>query len=91
MKVIITNAEEAAMPAEIAANCEQLLLRRIKKTHSSLPKVGEELTILYSEIDPLGEKGLEDDTAYFIYFSVLDIESSGDDIETSTIHVELIF
>lgn len=70
MKIVITNAAEADMPAEMQSHCEQLLLQRI----AALPAIGDELTVLYSENDPLGEAGEVDDSAYFVYFGVTDIE-----------------
>lgn len=88
MKIVITNAAEADMPAEMVRHCEQLLLRRIV----DLPAIGDELTVLYSENDPLGESGEIDDSAYFVYFGVSNIETL--DVANpvnATIFVELVY
>ncbi len=77
MKITITNAEEAGMPKDMIENCRQLLERRIRKTMTTVPAPGTELEILYSDKDPLGTSGEMDDTAYFIYFTILHYMKNG--------------
>jgi hypothetical protein len=75
MEIILTNAEEAGMPADMAENCRELISRRIQKEFGGLPSAGAEVTILYSEKDPMGKTKEIDDTAYFIYFTVESVEA----------------
>lgn len=90
MKVIITNAEEAEMPSDIKANCEQLLARRIANVYDFLPEAGDEIEILYSEKDPLGDT--EDEEAYFIYFDIVTVKIPDDkNRDKATIMVEVMF
>ncbi|MBW1872694.1 MAG: hypothetical protein JRJ19_11555, partial [Deltaproteobacteria bacterium] len=60
MKIIVTGAEDAGMPEEMIKNSEKLLEWRIKE----LPKIGDEVDVLYSEKDPLMESNELDDEAY---------------------------
>jgi hypothetical protein len=80
MKVEITQAVEAGMPAEMIKNCEQLLAWRIEKKN---PKAGDPIDILYSESDPLMEKEDWGGDSYAIYFTVLEISSTAAKIELS--------
>ena len=93
MNIIITNFEEAGMPQEMAENCCKLIAWRIEKTYESLPAEGDDVTILYSEIDPLQETDVVDDNAYFIYFGVVKVETASDDTDpdNATVYVELAF
>jgi hypothetical protein len=88
MKIIINNAEEAEMPAEMIKNCEKLLEWRIEE----MPEVGEELEVLYSEKDPLMESEEIDETAYHIYFTVTEIEPADETHpENATFYFDLVF
>ncbi|OWY23394.1 hypothetical protein C7N43_03300 [Sphingobacteriales bacterium UPWRP_1] len=93
MKIVITNAEEADMPQEMADNCCQLIAWRIQKLYFLLPNIGDEITILYSEKDPLQTTDLVDDNAYFIDFEVMSVESVAGQTNTdnATVYVELAF
>jgi hypothetical protein len=75
MEIFLTNAEEAGMPADMAENCRELISRRIQKEFGGLPSAGAEVTILYSEKDPMGKTKEIDDAAYFIYFTVESVEA----------------
>ncbi len=75
MEIILTNVEEAGMPTDMAENCKELISRRIQKEFGGLPTAGAEVTILYSDKDPLGNSKEVDDTAYFIYFTVESVEA----------------
>jgi hypothetical protein len=88
MKIIINGADDAGMPEEMIKNCEKLVEWRIEE----LPKVGDDVDILYSEKDPLQESDELDDEAYAIYFSVSKIEPVGEkDLEKVTITLDLNF
>jgi hypothetical protein len=90
MEIIITETEESGMPEEMINNMTKLLQQRFKE----IPKIGEEIDILYSEKDPLMDKGLwdKDDEAYMVYFSVVGIDPLNEgDLDKITITVELIF
>jgi hypothetical protein len=88
MKVIVDGADDAGMPDDMIKNCEKLVEWRIKE----LPKVGDDVDILYSEKDPLMENDEVDDEAYAIYFSVAAIEPPGEkDLDKLTITVVLNF
>lgn len=89
MNIILTNGLEAGMPEVMIDNCRVLLERRIKKTFAEMPEPGTEVTILYSDQDPLGQSDVVDDTAYFIYFVVETAE--GKDLESATVSVSLVF
>jgi hypothetical protein len=75
MEIILTNVEAAGMPAEMAEHCKELVARRIQKEFGGTPSPGAEVTILYSEKDPLGKTKEPDDSAYFIYFTVESVEA----------------
>ena len=90
MKIIICNAEEAEIPEEMIQNFKKLIQLRIEE----LPEISDEIDIIYSEKDPLMDKGLwdTDDEAYTIYFSVVDIEPVNEDnLDKVTITVEVNF
>jgi hypothetical protein len=93
MNIIITNFEEAGMPQEMAENCCKLIAWQIEKTYDSLPGEGDDVTILYSDIDPLQETDEVDDNAYFIYFGVVRVETVPDDTnpDNATVYLELAF
>lgn len=93
MKIVITNFEEAGMPQSVADHCQILLERRIQKEFpDGLPEEGSEVTILYSEKDPLGESQEPDDQAYFIYFVVDRILTPEENnSEFATVELSLIF
>lgn len=55
------------MPEEMAANCRILLERRIEKTVNGLPEPGAEVTILYSDKDPLMQSEEVDDQSGLFY------------------------
>jgi len=76
MEIILTNADEAGMPADMQDHCRELINRRILKEFGGLPTAGAEVTILYSEKDPLGQSKEVDDNAYFIYFTVESVEAT---------------
>jgi len=78
MKIEITNAEEAGMPAEMIKNCEQLLAWRIEQKK---PKSGDPIDILYSESDPLMEKENWGGDAYGIYFTIVELSPKHAKIE----------
>jgi hypothetical protein len=88
MNIVITKAEAMGMPLEMIANCKQLLERRVRKTMQAVPEAGAELTILYSDKDPLGTSGVVDDESYMIYFVVE--EANGDSLENATITAGLV-
>ncbi len=78
MEIILTNVAEAGMPESIAGHCRILLERRIQKLFpGALPGLGADVTILYSEKDPLWERLESDDSAYFVHFSVEEVEGNG--------------
>ncbi len=90
MEVIIKNAEEAELPLEMIENLKKLLQLRIEE----LPKEGTEIDILYSEKDPLMDKGLwdTDNEAYNIYFSIIHVVPSNEEnLDKISITVELNF
>jgi len=88
MKVIVDGADDAGMPEEMIKNCEKLVERQIEE----LPKLGDDIDILYSEKDPLQESDEVDDQAYATYFSVAAIEPPGEnDLDKVTITVVLNF
>ena len=90
MNIILTNAAEAGMPADMIDHCRQLIARRIAKKFEGLPKPGDDVTILYSEKDPLMETDLVDDRAYMIYFTVSRVEEAGTgQREVATVYVDL--
>ena len=91
MTITLTNVEEAGMPETMAQHCQTLLERRIKKEFpGQLPEPGAEVTILYSEKDPLGESSEPDDNAYFIYFTVENVEpAEGGD--PGNVHLALVY
>lgn len=90
MNIIITNFEEAGMPPEMAENCRQLLQWRIEDEYDFLPDEGDDVTILYSEKDPLQETDEMDDHAYFIYFGVAKVEApDATDRSKATVYLEL--
>jgi hypothetical protein len=88
MKIILTNALDAGMPEPMMDHCRILLERRIKKTFSEIPGPGDEVTILYSDKDPLGQSNEVDDEAYLIYFVVETME--GADLESATLSLSLV-
>ncbi|HEX5112758.1 MAG TPA: hypothetical protein VFV79_07920 [Saprospiraceae bacterium] len=91
MEIILTNVEEAGMPAEMADNCKELISRRIQKEFGGLPTAGAEVTILYSEKDPLGKTKEADDNAYFIYFTVDSVEAThGGDPHAAKVKLTLV-
>ena len=89
MEIVLTNAEEAGMPEPMIGHCIQLLTWRIEKLYPGLPNAGDHLEILYSEKDPLMESEEVDDTAYFIYFTVAEVE--GEDRANGVVKVDLDF
>ncbi|QQS30937.1 MAG: hypothetical protein IPM47_08460 [Sphingobacteriales bacterium] len=93
MNIVITNFEEAGMPQEMADNCCKLIAWRIEDTYDALPAEGDDITILYSETDPLQETDKVDDSAFFIYFDVVKVESVPDDTnpDNATVYLELVF
>ena len=91
MKIKVLNAEEAGMPADMIANCEQLLQRRITKKHTNIQS-GDNVEILYSESDPLMTKENWGEDAYAIYYTVVDINPKGEsDVEKLDIHLNLMY
>lgn len=70
MEIVLTNALEMGMPEEMANHCRTLIQRRVMEKFDGKVKPGDDVTILYSEKDPLGESEEVDDTAYMIYFTV---------------------
>ena len=91
MEIIITNADEAGMPIEMIEHCTELAARRIQKEFGGPPSPGAEVTILYSEKDPLGKTNEADDNAYFIYFTVQSVETHhGGDPLAATIKLLLV-
>ena len=91
MKITLTNALEAGMPEEMIENCRQLIERRIQDTMQELPAQGTDVTILYSDKDPLGKTDQVDDTAYFIYFTVEKAEKGrGNRIDDAAIELALM-
>lgn len=89
MQIILTNAEEAGMPETMISHCEQLLGWRIEKLYPNLPKAGDSIEVLYSEKDPLMESDEVDDQAYFVYFTIAEVE--GSNREDGVVKVDLIF
>ena len=87
MNIILTNALDAGMPKPMIDNCIILLERRIKNTFTEMPGPGAEVTILYSENDPLGQPKEGDDEAYFVYFVVETAE--GANMESGTVSLML--
>lgn len=88
MKIELNNVEEAGMPEEMAGHCRQLIERQIVKNYDGLPAAGDEITILYSEEDPLLENDEVDDSAYFLYFTV---EKTEDGEDGGTVFLNLEF
>ena len=92
MQIILTNAGEAGMPETMQSHCRQLLEWRIEKKFTSLPKPGDEVTILYSEKDPLMESGEVDDRAYFIHFTVAEATGNfGSEPDDTVIKLDLAY
>lgn len=89
MQIILTNAEEAGMPETMIGHCEQLLGWRIEKLYPNLPTAGDSIEVLYSEKDPLMEGDEVDDQAYFVYFTIAEVE--GSNREDGVVKVDLIF
>ena len=90
MKIVMTNAAAAGMPADMIGHCAQRIAWRIAKKFDGLPKPGDDVTILYSEHDPLMETDLVDDRAYLIYFTVSRVEEAGSEQrEGATVYVDL--
>jgi hypothetical protein len=90
MTIVLTNAAEAGMPADMIGHCRQLIAWRIEQKFDGLPKPGDDVTILYSEKDPLMETDLVDDRAYMIYFTVSRVEEGGSgQREDATVYVDL--
>ena len=90
MKLIIAGSEESGMPEGMSNNLERLLEQRFVE----IPEVDEEIVVLYSEKDPLMDKGLwdNDDEAYTIEFTVISVEPTNEqDLDKITITVELNF
>ncbi len=91
MKIVLSNAAEAGMPADMIGHCTQLIAWRIERKFAGLPKPGDDITILYSEKDPLMETDRVDDRAYMIYFSVDRVEiTAPGEREGATIYVNLV-
>ncbi len=91
MEIILTNVEEAGMPPEMAGHCKTLVERRIRKEFDGNPPVGADVTILYSDKDPLGQSKEVDDAAYFIYFTVESVEpGAGNGSDAPTIQLSLV-
>ena len=91
MNIILTNAAEAGMPEDMIANCKTLIERRIQKKFGGTPTPGADVTILYSEKDPLGTTNEVDDHAYDIYFTVESVEApKGGDPNSGTVKVQLM-
>ena len=91
MEIILTNAEAAGMPPEMAEHCRELVGRRIEKEFGGPPSPGAEVTILYSEKDPLGKTKEVDDSAYFIYFTVESVEAHhGGDPHAARVKLSLV-
>lgn len=91
LKIILTNAAEAGMPADMIGHCEQLIAWRIEQKFAGLPTPGDDITILYSEKDPLMGTALVDDRAYMIYFTgsrMMDPVPSGR--SPATIYADLV-
>ena len=74
MEIILTHAREAGMPEEMIGHCQTLIQRRIEKHFKGQVEAGADVTILYSEKDPLGTSEQVDDNAYMIYFTVEKVE-----------------
>jgi hypothetical protein len=93
MNILITNYQEAEMPEDKAGHCRILLERRIdNKFPDELPGPGADVTILYSEKDPLWETIDYDDHSYFIYMTVEKVElPEGADRDEATVYVKLEF
>lgn len=93
MTINLINVEEAGMPEAMASHCKILLERRIKKEFpDALPEPGAEVTILYSEKDPLWETLESDDNAYFVYFVVENVEAGqGDDNNQAVLDLALMY
>ncbi len=70
MEIVLTNAREAGMPEDMMKNCRTLIERRIQEAFAGKVEPGADVTILYSEKDPLGTSDAVDDQAYMIYFTV---------------------
>lgn len=84
MEIILTNAAEAGMPEDMMGHCRTLIGQRIDKKFAGKVNAGDDVSVLYSEKDPLGTSGEVDDTAYLIYFTV-------DHVEGDKVHVNLEF
>jgi hypothetical protein len=82
MEIIMMNAREAGMPEEMISHCQTLIGRRIEKKFNGKVDAGADVTILYSEKDPLGTSDQVDDHAYDIYFTV-------EKVEGDKVHVRL--
>lgn len=92
MNIILTNTEDAGMPEEMAGFCRQLLERRILNTFDTAPEPGADVTILFSENDPLMESEELDETAYDIYFTVEKTEiPAGGKWQDGTVYLNLVF
>lgn len=74
MEIIHTNAREAGMPEEMIGHCTTLIGRRIEKKYNGKVEPGADVSVLYSEKNPLGTTGEVDDTAYDVYFTVEKVE-----------------
>ena len=84
MEIILTNAGEAGMPEEMMGHCTTLIGQRIEKKFAGKVSAGDDVSVLYSEKDPLGTSGEVDDAAYLIYFTV-------DKVEGEKVYVNLEF
>jgi hypothetical protein len=93
MQIILTNASQAGMSDTMQSHCRQLLEWRIRKKFTALPRPGDDVTILYSEKDPLMEKDEVDDRAYFIHFTVAKVEGSNNDPDAGdvVIYLDLLY
>lgn len=74
MEIIHTNAREAGMPEEMIGYFTTLISRRIENKFGGKADPGADVTILYSDKDPLGTSDQVDDQAYMIYFTVEKVE-----------------
>ncbi len=70
MEIIHTNAREMGMPEEMISHCSILIARRIERKYNGKVEAGTDVSILYSDKDPLGTSGEVDDSAYEVYFTV---------------------
>lgn len=90
MTILIPNATDAGMPEEMIGHCKQLLEWRIEKLYANkMPTAGDSLEVLYSEKDPLMESDEVDDTAYFVYFTIAEVE--GDQLSSANITIDLVY